>query len=90
MQWGQKRRSTILKEFIILLSSQCVDGKRRAQCSHCKKASFLADSYYGTSNMKRHLDKCQAYQQSLTNNEDEKEALSKVSKIQSNLGKLLA
>jgi len=38
------------------------DGKKRAKCSHCKKATFVAITQYGTSNMKKHLEKCKAYQ----------------------------
>ncbi|KAJ8430110.1 hypothetical protein Cgig2_007083 [Carnegiea gigantea] len=37
-------------------------GKKRTKCSHCKKATFIAIVRYGTSNMKKHLEKCKAYQ----------------------------
>ena len=42
------------------------DGKKRAKCSHCKKATFIAIVQYGTSNTKKHLEKYKAYQAAKT------------------------
>jgi len=36
------------------------DGKKRAKCSYCKKATFIPIAQYGTT--KKHLEKCKAYQ----------------------------
>jgi len=38
------------------------DGKVLAKCSHCKIVAFIAASDYGTSNMKKLLENCKAYQ----------------------------
>ncbi|KAL2943141.1 Zinc finger BED domain-containing protein RICESLEEPER 4 [Bienertia sinuspersici] len=40
------------------------DGKlvRYATCIHCHVAKYKADPKYGTSNAKKHLDQCDAYQ----------------------------
>ena len=42
--------------------SNLSDGKKRAKCSHCKKATSIAIAQYATSNIKKHLEKCKAYQ----------------------------
>jgi len=47
---------------VIIPASEFDDGKKRATCKHCESKTYLADSRYGTSNMKKHLDKCPAYQ----------------------------
>ncbi|KAJ8436079.1 hypothetical protein Cgig2_000981 [Carnegiea gigantea] len=57
----EKRRSMWL-EFLVIKGKNFSDGKKRAQCLHCKKATFIAIAQYETSNMKKHLEKCKAYQ----------------------------
>ena len=57
-----KKRSSVWLDFIVIDGNNFTDGKKRAQCSHCKKATFIAIAQYGTSNMKKHLEKCKAYQ----------------------------
>ncbi|KAK9035094.1 hypothetical protein V6N11_077145 [Hibiscus sabdariffa] len=39
-----------------------------AQCKYCKTKNYKADSYVGTSNPKRHTEKCQAYRDFLAAN----------------------
>ncbi|KMT11519.1 hypothetical protein BVRB_5g108380 isoform B [Beta vulgaris subsp. vulgaris] len=56
-----KRRSPYWDEFLAIDPSVSKDGKFHAICKHCKLASFIATSHYGTSNMKKHLDKCSNY-----------------------------
>jgi len=57
-----KKRSSVWLDFIVIDGNNFSDGKKLAQCSHCKKATFIAVARYGTSNMKKHLEKCKAYQ----------------------------
>ncbi|KAJ8426297.1 hypothetical protein Cgig2_007528 [Carnegiea gigantea] len=57
-----KKRSSLWLDFIVIDGNNFSDGKKGAQCSHCKKAAFIAVVRYGTSNMKKHLEKCKAYQ----------------------------
>jgi len=47
---------------VVVLASEFDDRKKRATYKHCESKTFLADSRYGTSNMKKHLDKFPAYQ----------------------------
>ena len=57
-----KRRSSVWQEFLVIDGASFTDGKKRAKCSHCKTSTFIASSNYGTSNMRKHLEKCKAYQ----------------------------
>ncbi|KAJ8427566.1 hypothetical protein Cgig2_006637 [Carnegiea gigantea] len=57
-----KKRSSVWLEFLVIDGTNFSDGKKRAKCSHCKKATFIAIAQYETSNMKKHLEKCKAYQ----------------------------
>ncbi|KAJ8452451.1 hypothetical protein Cgig2_000040 [Carnegiea gigantea] len=50
------------RKFLVMDGTNFSDGKKGAKCSYCKKATFLAIAQYGTSNMKKHLEKCKAYQ----------------------------
>ncbi|KAL6558272.1 hypothetical protein OROMI_018622 [Orobanche minor] len=65
------KRSMVWKHYLIIDGSATKDGKKRAQCIYCKKASCPADSHYGTTNMNRHLLRCKAYETSkLSQNEE--------------------
>ena len=55
-------RSIVWPEFLVIPASEFEDGMKRATCKHCESKTFIADSRYGTSNMKKHLEKCTAYQ----------------------------
>ncbi|KNA16932.1 hypothetical protein SOVF_084190 [Spinacia oleracea] len=55
------KRSTIWKEYMKLDSSETKDGKEREICKHCKIASFIANSHYGTTNMRNHIQRCEHY-----------------------------
>ncbi|KAJ8432109.1 hypothetical protein Cgig2_010233 [Carnegiea gigantea] len=68
-----KKRSSVRLDFIVIDGNNFSDGKKRAQCSHCKKATFIAVARYGTSNMKKHLEKCKAYQATKASEEGEGE-----------------
>ena len=37
-----KRRSSVWHEFLVIDGTNFSDGKKRAKCSHCKKATFIA------------------------------------------------
>ncbi|KAK8538205.1 hypothetical protein V6N12_044340 [Hibiscus sabdariffa] len=39
-----------------------------AECKYCKTKRYQADSYVGTSNIKRHTEKCQSYKEFLATN----------------------
>ncbi|KAK9713847.1 hypothetical protein RND81_06G054700 [Saponaria officinalis] len=65
----RKRRSPVWKEFLVIGGSLTIDGKERATCFHCKTATFIADSHYGTKNLHMHLAKYNAYKTSLTRND---------------------
>ncbi|KAK9698146.1 hypothetical protein RND81_08G085000 [Saponaria officinalis] len=58
----EHRRSPVWKEYFAISPKSSDDGKLRALCKHCKKVKLVAVSKYGTSNVKNHLEKCQAYQ----------------------------
>jgi len=47
---------------VVVLASEFDDRKKRATYKHCESKTFLADSRYGTSNIKKYLDKCPVYQ----------------------------
>ncbi|KAJ8438619.1 hypothetical protein Cgig2_017957 [Carnegiea gigantea] len=49
-------------KFLVIDGTNFSDGKKRAKCSHCKKVTFIAIVQYRTSNIKKHLEKCKAYQ----------------------------
>ncbi|KAJ8426963.1 hypothetical protein Cgig2_027687 [Carnegiea gigantea] len=49
-------------EFLVIDGNNFSDGKKRATCSHWKKATFISIAQYGSSNMMKHLEKCKAYQ----------------------------
>ena len=55
------RRSSVWSKFLVIDRTNFSDGKKRAKCSYCKKATFIAIAQYETSNMKKHLEKCKAY-----------------------------
>jgi len=57
-----KRRSLVWPEYLVIEGSNFTDGMKRAKCSQCKRATFIATSNYEMSNMKKHLEKCKAYQ----------------------------
>lgn len=52
------RRSPMWKEYIKIPAEESPDKKERAMCKHCMKATFVSDTHYGTSNMRKHLRKC--------------------------------
>ncbi|KAK9756693.1 hypothetical protein RND81_01G115000 [Saponaria officinalis] len=58
----EHRRSHVWKEYFAISPKSSDDGKLRALCKNYKKAKLVAVSKYGTSNVKNHLEKCQAYQ----------------------------
>ncbi|KAK9714090.1 hypothetical protein RND81_06G071400 [Saponaria officinalis] len=58
----EHRRSHVWKKYFSISPKSSIDNKLRALCKHCKKAKLIADSKYGTTNVKNHLEKCQAYQ----------------------------
>ncbi|KAK9705574.1 hypothetical protein RND81_07G067300 [Saponaria officinalis] len=60
------RRSPVWQEYIPILPAQSKDGKLRANCKHCKNTNLIAESRYGTTNVKNHLEKCKAYQRTLS------------------------
>uniref|UniRef100_A0A7C9DX17 BED-type domain-containing protein n=1 Tax=Opuntia streptacantha TaxID=393608 RepID=A0A7C9DX17_OPUST len=66
-----KRRSSVRHEFFVVDGASFPDGKKRARCSHCKTATFIALSNYGTSNMRKHLEKCKAYQATKKESQEE-------------------
>ncbi|KAJ8434927.1 hypothetical protein Cgig2_029773 [Carnegiea gigantea] len=70
-----KKRSSVWLDFIVIDGNNFSDGKKRAQCSHCKKATFIAIAQYGMSNMKKHLQKCKAYQATKASKKEELEML---------------
>ena len=49
-------------EFLVIAAWEFEDGMKRATCKHCESKTFIADSRYETSNMRKHLEKCIAYQ----------------------------
>ncbi|KAK9683288.1 hypothetical protein RND81_10G129200 [Saponaria officinalis] len=62
----EHRRSPVWKEYIAISPGESKDGKLRANCKHCKNTNIIADSRYGTTNVKNHLEKCRAYQSTLS------------------------
>ena len=46
-----KRRSSVWPEYLVIEGSNFTDGMKRAKCAHCKLATFIATSNYGTSKM---------------------------------------
>jgi len=59
---GSGPRSIVWPEYIVIPASEFEDGMKRAACKHCEGKTFIANSRYGTSNMKKHLEKCTTYQ----------------------------
>jgi len=59
---GSRPRSIVWPKYIVIPASEFEDGMKQATCKHCEGKTFIADSRYGTSNMKKHLEKCTAYQ----------------------------
>ncbi|KAK9668680.1 hypothetical protein RND81_13G077900 [Saponaria officinalis] len=57
----RRRRSPVWSEFLVIDGALNIDGKERATCYHCKIATFIADSHYGTKNINDHLKTCAAY-----------------------------
>jgi len=55
-------RSIVWLEYLVIPTSEFEDGMKRATCKHCESKIFIADSRYGTGNMKKHLKKCLACQ----------------------------
>jgi len=66
-----KRRSSVWQEFLVIDGASFPDGKKRAKCSHCKAATFIAPLNYRTSNMRKHLEKCKAYQATKKESQEE-------------------
>ncbi|KAJ8422357.1 hypothetical protein Cgig2_027940 [Carnegiea gigantea] len=58
----KKKRSSMRLEFLPIDGINFSDGKKQAKCLHSKKETFIANAQYGTTNMKKHLEKCKAYQ----------------------------
>jgi len=50
----------VWREYVVILALEFDDRKKRATCKHCESKTFITDPRYGTSNMKKHLDKCPA------------------------------
>ncbi|KNA06208.1 hypothetical protein SOVF_182870, partial [Spinacia oleracea] len=55
------RRSPVWVQYLRLDPSETKDGKERALCKHCKTTSFISSTHYGTSNMRKHIEKCPQY-----------------------------